>query len=76
MTLEQEATATLKDGSTVLLRFVNPCDKTCIARGFDQLSARSRHLRFFSPINKLSPAQRTYLTKIVSAHWGVHAPIQ
>lgn len=35
-----------------------------MAHGFDQLSPRSRHLRFFSPINKLSDAQLTYLTKL------------
>ncbi|NIR85562.1 MAG: GNAT family N-acetyltransferase [Gammaproteobacteria bacterium] len=33
-------------------------------RGFDGLSARSRQLRFFSPLNGLSNAQLTYLTEI------------
>ncbi len=54
----------LRDGSEVVIHIGNPCDKACLARAFDQLSVRSRHMRFFSPINKLSDAQLTYLTEV------------
>jgi hypothetical protein len=48
----------------VLIRTVDPCDKQCISDGLVRLSARSRHMRFFSPINNLSEAQLTYLTEV------------
>ena len=54
----------LKDGSDVLIHIGNTCDKACLARAFDKLSVRSRHMRFFSPINRLSDAQLTYLTEV------------
>jgi RimJ/RimL family protein N-acetyltransferase len=71
-----EYTATLKDGGLVHIRLVDPCNKDCIAQGFDQLSARSRHLRFFSPINKLSEAQLSYLTKVDNANHAVIAAFE
>jgi len=74
--LKAEYTATLKDGGTVHVRLVDPCDKDCIARGFDQLSARSRHLRFFSPINQLSDAQLSYLTKVDNVNHAVVAAFE
>ncbi len=48
----------------MLIQTVNPCDKACIADGFDKLSARSRQLRFFTPLNKLTDAQLTYLSEV------------
>lgn len=54
----------LSDGTEILLHIGNPCDKACLAQAFDQLSVRSRHMRFFSPINRLSDAQLTYLTEV------------
>ena len=62
--LEPEFKTKLKDGTTVLIRTVDPCDKQCITDGWVRLSARSRHMRFFSPINNLSEAQLTYLTDV------------
>ena len=62
--LEPEFKTRLKDGTAVLIRTVNPCDKQCISDGLAQWSARSRHMRFFSPISKLSEAQLTYLTDV------------
>lgn len=62
--LEPEFKTKLKDGTTVLIRTVDPCDKQCIIDGLVRLSARSRHMRFFSPINTLSEAQLTYLTEV------------
>lgn len=48
----------------MLIRTVDPCDKQCIADEFARLSPRSRHMRFFSPINKLSEVQLTYLIDV------------
>lgn len=62
--LEPEFKTKLKDGTTVLIRTVDPCDKQCISDGLVRLSTRSRHMRFFSPINNLSEAQLTYLTDV------------
>lgn len=62
--LEPEFKTKLKDGTIVLIRTVNPCDKQCISDGLAQWSPRSRHMRFFSPINNLSEAQLTYLTDV------------
>lgn len=62
--LKPEFTAELKDGTEVQILTVDPCDKKCIADGFDRLSARSRQLRFFSTIKKLSDVQLTYLTNV------------
>lgn len=54
----------LKDGTDVLIRTVRPCDKDCISEGFDRLSPRTRRLRFFSPIHRLTDAQLTYLADV------------
>ncbi len=62
--LKPEFKTKLKDGATALIRTVDPCDKKCISDGLTQLSARSRHMRFFTPINKFSESQLTYLTDV------------
>lgn len=62
--LEAEFKAKLKDGTQVLIRTIDPCDKKCISAGFSRFSPRSRYLRFFSPINQLTDGQLTYLTDI------------
>lgn len=62
--LEPEFNTKLKDGKTVLIRTIDPCDKQCISDGLDRLSAHSRHMRFFYPVNNLSEAQLTYLTDV------------
>ena len=69
--VEPEFKTKLRDGTNILIRTVDPCDKKCISDGFDRLSARSRHLRFFSPVNKLSEAQLTYLTDVDNVNHAV-----
>ncbi len=56
--------ATLKDGTSVVVYLVDPCNEECIRGGFEELSTQSRYWRFHSPINGLSKAQLKYLTEI------------
>ena len=55
---------TLRDGRPVALRPVVPSDRERLARGFDELSAESRHLRFLGSVSTLSEAQLRYLTEV------------
>src|SRR6476469_5677670 len=56
--------ATLRDGSTVLIRQVRGTDAPLLADGFARLTARSRHLRFLGPKKMLSAAELRYLTQV------------
>jgi RimJ/RimL family protein N-acetyltransferase len=56
--------ATLRDGSTVLIRQVRGTDAPLLADGFARLSIRSRQMRFLGPKNTLSAAELRYLTEI------------
>jgi RimJ/RimL family protein N-acetyltransferase len=56
--------ATLRDGSTVLIRQVRDTDAPLLAEGFARLSARSRQLRFLGPKKMLSAAELRYLTDV------------
>lgn len=56
--------AELRDGTKVLLRLVRPSDKELLLRGFEQLSARSRYLRFLVPKAVLTDEELRYLTEI------------
>ena len=56
--------ATLRDGSTVLIRQVRGTDAPLLADGFARLSARSRQLRFLGPKKMLSAAELRYLTDV------------
>jgi RimJ/RimL family protein N-acetyltransferase len=55
---------TLRDGTRVRIRQVEPDDREDLVEGFDKLSTRSRYLRFHSAIEELSPAQLDYLTQV------------
>ena len=44
---------TLRDGATIAVRALVPEDRELIAAAFERLSARSRFLRFFSPLPRL-----------------------
>lgn len=57
-------TARLPDGAELRLRPIRPEDRDLLAEGFRRLSPESRFLRFFSPLDHLSPAQLTYFTEI------------
>ncbi|HTL35768.1 MAG TPA: hypothetical protein VL326_21710, partial [Kofleriaceae bacterium] len=56
--------ATLRDGTQVILRLVEPADKALLARGFDGWSAESRYARFFVPKLRLTDEELTYLCDV------------
>jgi len=56
--------ARLRDGSSVLIRPIEPDDRELLRSGFHRLSERSRYLRFQSPLTELSDAQLSYLTVV------------
>jgi nucleotide-binding universal stress UspA family protein/GNAT superfamily N-acetyltransferase len=55
---------TLRDGSHVVIRPVEPFDREALAEGFSRLSPESRYRRFFSPISELSKRHLDYLTRV------------
>jgi RimJ/RimL family protein N-acetyltransferase len=55
---------TLRDGSTLAVRPIEPSDREGLASGFEKLSDESRYKRFFSPTPRLSDAQLRYLTDV------------
>jgi GNAT superfamily N-acetyltransferase len=55
---------TLRDGSEVTLRLVQPSDKELFVRGIGELSKESRYRRFFTDKDHLTEAELSYLTKI------------
>ncbi|MBN1835771.1 MAG: GNAT family N-acetyltransferase [Spirochaetales bacterium] len=57
-------TRTLKSGTTVLLRYLEPSDREELRKGFLRLSTLSRWLRFASPIRRLTEGQLRYLTEV------------
>ena len=57
-------TATLEDGTRVLIRYLEPSDREELRKGFLRLSTLSRWLRFASPIRRLSEGQLKYLTEV------------
>jgi hypothetical protein len=56
--------ATLRDGSTVLIRQVHRTDAPLLADGFARLSARSRRMRFLSTKTTLSASELRYFTDV------------
>jgi RimJ/RimL family protein N-acetyltransferase len=52
----------LRDGSSVVIRPIEPEDRERLRAGFEQLSERSRYLRFQAPVANLSEEQLSYLT--------------
>lgn len=59
-----EYQAFLDDGTRVIFRLIRPTDKEMLARGFGELSERSRYERFLSPVKRLSETQLRYLTEV------------
>ena len=55
---------TLRDGTRVLIRMVEPDDKDGFVEGFSRLSPRSRYLRFHTGLEELSEQQLAYLTEV------------
>jgi GNAT superfamily N-acetyltransferase len=54
----------LRDGTRALIRPVEPDDKERLVAGLQQLSARSRYLRFHAPMERLTDEQLRYLTEV------------
>ena len=63
-TIPRSEPATLRDGSTVLIRPITPADTGLVAAIFAGLSPESRRLRFLTAKNELSPAELRYLTEV------------
>jgi RimJ/RimL family protein N-acetyltransferase len=55
---------TLRDGSRVAIRPVEPDDREMLAEGFRRLSPESRYRRFFAPMPALSERQLNYLARV------------
>jgi acetyltransferase len=55
---------TLKDGTPFTIRPLTPDDREELRRGFHQVSAKTRYLRFLGAMGELSDAMLTYLTEV------------
>lgn len=55
---------TLRDGTRVLVRLVEPDDREHFVEGFNRLSTRSRYLRFHTAVEDLDDRQLDYLTQV------------
>lgn len=55
---------TLRDGTRVLLRPIEPGDRDRLIEGLRRLSPRSRYFRFHAAIDELSEDQLRYLTEV------------
>jgi GNAT superfamily N-acetyltransferase len=55
---------TLRDGSTLQVRPIEPGDKEALQRGVEGLSAESRYKRFLTAAPRLSESQLRYLTEV------------
>ncbi|HKO29424.1 MAG TPA: GNAT family N-acetyltransferase [Solirubrobacteraceae bacterium] len=54
----------LTDGSTLVVRPIEPGDRDLLRSGFEQLSEHSRYMRFQAPLASLSDQQLEYLTEV------------
>jgi RimJ/RimL family protein N-acetyltransferase len=55
---------TLRDGSEMLVRPIEPRDKARLVHGFEALSPESRYRRFLTPMTSLRPKMLRYLTEV------------
>jgi RimJ/RimL family protein N-acetyltransferase len=55
---------TLRDGTRIAVRPIEPSDRDRLAAAFERLSPDSRYRRFFSPVAHLSDAQLDHLTRV------------
>jgi RimJ/RimL family protein N-acetyltransferase len=55
---------TLRDGSEVVVRPIEPGDKEKLVEGFERLSPESRYRRFLTPMNRLTPRMLRYPTEV------------
>lgn len=61
---EDPVETTLRDGTRVLVRQLEPADKQGLANGLARLSTRARYLRFHSGVEQLTDQQLRYLTEV------------
>ncbi|MGO9750657.1 MAG: N-acetyltransferase family protein [Solirubrobacteraceae bacterium] len=54
----------LRGGSRILIRPIEPRDQPGLARGIQKLSLETRYRRFFAPVSRLQERDLTYLTQI------------
>src|SRR5688500_14752946 len=54
----------LPDGTPVLIRPLIPEDAPLVAEALAHLSQESRYQRFLAPVERLTPAQLEYLTRV------------
>jgi RimJ/RimL family protein N-acetyltransferase len=54
----------LRDGTQIEIRAIRPDDRQELAEGLREMSPESRYRRFFSPVDRLTEAQLTYLTDV------------
>ena len=59
---------TLRDGSPVAIRPIEPDDRAALNAGFERLSPESRYRRFFGPMPKLRERDLDYLTNVDHAN--------
>jgi GNAT superfamily N-acetyltransferase len=59
-----EDSVTLRDGSAVLIRAVEPGDKELFLAAWEQFSEESRYRRFMGAKGSLSPQELAYLTEV------------
>ncbi len=64
MTPADAERARLRDGAALLIRPIAPEDRGLLRSGFEQLSERSRYMRFQAPMTKLTDQQLAYLTDV------------
>lgn len=65
MTVPDQGWVRLRDGRSVLTRPIEPGDGAALATAFEQLSARSKQLRFGSAPSTLGPVALRYLVDSV-----------
>jgi GNAT superfamily N-acetyltransferase len=67
----------LADGTSIVMRLLQPHDKEKLARGFAQLSPHSRYLRFFTDKPRLTDSELRYLTELDQRdHFAIAAALQ
>jgi RimJ/RimL family protein N-acetyltransferase len=60
----EPVTAELRDGTTVVIRPIEPDDKERLRDAFERLSPESRRRRFMGPADELSDEDLMYLTEV------------
>jgi GNAT superfamily N-acetyltransferase len=58
------ATVTLRDGTAVVVRPVDPADRELLAAGFERLGEQSRYQRFFRVVDHLTDDELDFFTDV------------